>query len=397
MEIIRIDKFLFNLLVIIIPLYWAGGYLYAQGTFVHQIIVLSWYAVCVYYILYSFSTKMTKTGHLIIAFLLLNIFYWLISSRTRFVISSNVDTWGSLKFIFMAFMSYYPFYVLSKKRIVTDGKLTIFYLLLFVSLIFQYFYIADTLMEAQGSDATTNNIAYYFVMIFPLTFVFYEKKLLMITAYVATLFLVLFGAKRGAIVCFAVESFLFYHYFAKALPSKYKKITIAFLVVGFAYLFTYLYEAIQEDYFLMRRWEQTVEGNSSGRDQIYSSIWNYSIDSNLFNLLFGHGFMISPEIPGNLEKNYAHQDWLELFVGMGVMGVILYCCLIYSVFIYYHRNKKFLSVPEHFAYLCIIAIWIIKPFFSMLYYDPATFALTSTLGVLHGRIYNKRFEISNKL
>lgn len=390
------DKIFLNLLMIIIPLYWAGGYLYEQGTFVHQVIVLSWYAVCIYY-LYSFSTKMTKTGQLILVFLLLNTFYWLISSKTRFVIDGDTSTLGSLKFIFMAFMSYYPFYVLTKKKITTDGKLTIFYLLLFVSLVFQYFYIADRIMEAQGSDATTNNIAYYFVMIFPLTFVFYEKKLLMITAYVATLFLVVFGAKRGAIVCFAVESFLFYHYFAKALPSKYKKITIFCLVFGFACLFAYLYEAIQEDYFLMRRWEQTVEGNSSGRDRIYSTIWNYSIDSNLFNLLFGHGFMISPEIPGNWEKNYAHQDWLELLVGMGLMGVVLYCCLIYTVFIYYYNNKHLLSVPERFAYLCIIAIWVIKPFFSMLYYDPATFALTSTLGVLHGRIYNKRFEINNKL
>lgn len=387
---VNIHSILFFILIIVIPLYWAGGYLYKQGTFVHQTIVSLWYAISIYYLLYAFSAKVSITGKLIVVFLLLNIFYWIISSKTRYAHYTYENTLGLLKFILMAFISYYPFYVLSKKRIVTDGKLTIFYLLLFVSLVFQYFYIADTVMAAQGSDATTNNIAYYFVMIFPLTFVFYEKKLLMITAYVATLFLVLFGAKRGAIVCFAVESFLFYHYFAKALPSKYKKIIILCLVFGFACLFTYLYEAIQEDYFLMRRWEQTVEGNLSGRDRIYSSIWNYSINSNLFNLLFGHGFMISPEIPGNWENNYAHQDWLELFVGMGVMGVILYGCLIYSVFIYYHRNKKLLSVPERFAYLCIIAVWVIKPFFSMLYYDPATFALTSTLGVLHGRMYNKK-------
>ena len=81
------DKFFLNLLMIIIPLYWAGGYLYEQETFVHQVIVLSWYVVCLYYMMYSFSTRrVSNTGKLILVFLLLNTFYWLISSKTRFVI-----------------------------------------------------------------------------------------------------------------------------------------------------------------------------------------------------------------------------------------------------------------------------------------------------------------------
>lgn len=383
------DKFFLILLIIIIPLYWAGGYLYEQGTFVHQLIMVSWFSVCLYYILFSFSTSVSKTGAWIFAFLLLNTFYWLISDKYR-IGHERIETLGTLKFIYTAFLSYYPFYVLSKKKITTDAKLTVLYILLFVSLLFQYFYLADTIMEEQGSDATTNNISYYFVMLFPLTFVFCKKTLLVIAAYVATVFLVIFGAKRGAIICFVVESFLFYYYYARALSSKYKIIKIAFFVAGLAYLFTYLYKVVQDDYFLMTRWQQTMDGNLSSRDIIYSSIWNYTLKSDFFSLLFGHGFMISPEIPGNSARNFAHQDWLELFVGMGIVGVVFYLCLVMTVILYYVRNRHLLSDFEKFAYLCIIAIWIIKPFFSMLYYDPATFALTSTLGVLHGRIYNKK-------
>ena len=77
---------------------------------------------------------------------------------------------------------------------------------------------------------------------------------------------------------------------------------------------------ITNDY-MMHRLEQTLEGNSSGRDVIYTTAWHAWFDcNNLGHYLFGFGYLgtiCHPLMHGYM----AHNDWLEILVDYGLVGV----------------------------------------------------------------------------
>ena len=86
---------------------------------------------------------------------------------------------------------------------------------------------------------------------------------------------------------------------------------------------------LMSEEFMIKRMASILEGNTSGRDVIYGTIFTkwYS-STNIWNLLFGFGFAGSLEITGG---SYAHNDWLELLSNFGLTGIIAYlssvlCC-----------------------------------------------------------------------
>lgn len=387
------DKNITYVLLLIIPLYWAGGYLYEQGTITHQVIIGLWYLISTYYLLFFIRSKgKSSTGIFLISFILMNLLYWKISPHQRYVIDHKEDTIAILKFIIQPLIIYFPFYILSKKNIITNKMITLMFCFTFVMCYFLYEYTAESIMEMQGSTATTNNIGYQFVTLFPLIFVFFEKRILVAIVYVLSLLLIVFSAKRGAIICFIIETIIFLLLYRKTISPRYRKISVLFIGTTFIALLYYVILLAEDNWFLVRRFEQFQEGNTSGRDEIYSSVLRFWLNSDIFNMIFGNGFFISPEVPGNIEKNYAHQDWLELLAGQGIIGIIVYIFFYISIYKFYFVKKGIMTIAEKFGYLCVLAVWTIKPFFSMTYYDVAAYALVLTLGLIQGRVDRRLLE-----
>ena len=90
---------------------------------------------------------------------------------------------------------------------------------------------------------------------------------------------------------------------------------------------------------MQKRLESTLEGNSSGRDKIYSAIlyaW-YESDS-IWNYLFGLGYRSTLTIT-NMS---AHNDWLELLSSFGLCGIFVYILFFVGLFkIALNRNYTF--------------------------------------------------------
>ena len=80
-------------------------------------------------------------------------------------------------------------------------------------------------------------------------------------------------------------------------------------------------QIIENDPYLSSRLEDTLEGNSSSRDLIYNKlINNMKNETSLVNLLFGYGADGTRKIAGRL----AHNDWLEIYTDMGLVGFLIY-------------------------------------------------------------------------
>ena len=107
------------------------------------------------------------------------------------------------------------------------------------------------------------------------------------------------------------------------------------------------------------RVEQTMQGYTSQRDQLYKTFYNYFIsEHNLFRFLFGNGANATLKI-GN---NFAHNDWLELAINNGIVGVALYGWYFIALYKDYKCQNK-----AHLQYSNVILMALIIMFASSMF------------------------------
>ncbi len=104
--------------------------------------------------------------------------------------------------------------------------------------------------------------------------------------------------------------------------------------------------------YMMERIEDTLAGNSSSRDGLYSFFWKYFTEDSCFiHYLLGRG------ANGTLDiyYNYAHNDWLEIAVNQGLLGIFVYAFYWFGFLKTWKRAKismRRLSSPYNLDILC---------------------------------------------
>ena len=122
------------------------------------------------------------------------------------------------------------------------------------------------------------------------------------------------------------------------------------------------------DHFV-KRINETMEGNSSARNMIYGKIWNEIVtDTSLLHLLFGRGANSSIIVA----TNYAHNDWLELMINNGLLGVSLGAFFYISLYKTAHRYRRVFGRTYYTAFLMMILVIFLPTFFSMIIYQLST-------------------------
>ena len=142
--------------------------------------------------------------------------------------------------------------------------------------------------------------------------------------------------------------------------------------------------------FFKDRFEKTLEGYSSNRDILYDILWNHFIyDTNALQFFFGSGANATLEVMGQ----YAHNDWLEIAINQGLMGVMVF--FVYWVAAY----KDWKRAPKNEAYTIAMGLiflaYFLKTFFSMSYGDMQYYA-TMALGYCLAKVSEHRVLKSKK-
>ena len=87
----------------------------------------------------------------------------------------------------------------------------------------------------------------------------------------------------------------------------------------------------------MNRLTATLQGDDSGRGEIYNGIWHsFHNDSNFVEVLFGQG----ADATIKLFSIHAHNDWLEILINQGVLGVLIYFIYYLSFFTQFKTAKS---------------------------------------------------------
>lgn len=315
-------------------------------------------------------SSLSKVEKIIIAFWTLNLIYFFVSYF--WFVSPSTTLIGNIS---VSLLSIPLFMTLGREGVMTSR----FYLIATIALVLSSLIYYKT-MEAQslakligGNEDITNNGSVAFLCILPIIFVI-KNRYLSYGVLLISVYFLLDAAKRGNIICAipVLLLFIIYYFRNKQIRVSEKAIFITF----FLFTVSWGYKQFEKNEFLQMRMEQTMEGNSSGRDILYGNAWKvYSESQSMKNLILGYGFQAT--YYNEQIGNYAHNDWLELLVDNGIIGALLYLSIFIQLFKIIRSEE---DIQKRFLLISIVSIWFLKSTFSMSFTGDTTFILYLLFG-----------------
>jgi len=367
------------------------------GTIYSRVIILFLSAVSIYCMVYALMhhkvNPYLKALAVFIALLTVYGLVLIVSSQTLYRVSIAVSDYTYLLSLYNSLLPIFPFYVFTRQGQLTRSSLrwwTIFFL---VAVLMQYqanqqAALLRAMEIGSSREEFTNNVGYEFLAIIPLLAFFSDKKIIQYAGLAYVMVFLLLAMKRGAILIGAICIVYFLWSSMRGTKGNRKfyvlALSVAIIIAGYFVVQNLLENS---DYFLYR-WEVTQEGGTSGRDELFSTFFNHFInESNPFVFLFGNGAW------GTLKlfQQVAHNDWLELAINQGLLGVVVYFVYL-TKFYKVIRTARF-SNEIHLAITLLFIINSLRSFFSMSYGDMSIYA-TSCLGYCLGMIAENKAKAS---
>lgn len=302
----------------------------------------------------------------------------------------SMASYNYIKSIYLSILPIYAFYYFSLKGYLTAERLRWWAVVFCISCVLSYYnymqQAMDRLLE-RGSSAEeiTNNAGYLFLSLIPIWVVYRRKPLLQYAGLAFCMAFILMGMKRGAIaIGGVVVLYLIWQIIKNARGNQRFIVIILTAVLAVVGVYFVIDLMTSSDYFLQRL-EATKEGNSSGRDSLYSFFWTYFTEkADAIQYLFGRG------ANGTLEiyYNYAHNDWLEIAVNQGLLGIIVYAVYWKQ---FYSTWRQSTNIEAKTILALVGIIYFAKTIFSMSYAD-MTYVCTSVLGYALATYKKPNFE-----
>lgn len=297
--------------------------------------------ISVYYFFYCYSHyHLPKLFHITTLLLLFFVAYGLVSVLSGDVIyiqatGQRIRPGSYLIGPLRSFLPFYAFYAFYKRGLISQSTILIWgglFLLLFIFL----FYNSNYQYDGYGVGEFVNNNVYHFTILLPLIF-FINKPAFQWAALIFLAVMVFLGMKRGAMLV-AFLFFLYYAYLTIKSSSITKRLVfIVVLAITIGLGVKYIFNFYESSSILQKRVETTLAGDSSGRNVLYQQVWQtWTTQSSMIQILFGHGASGSLKI----SSNYVHNDWLEVLIDLGLVGVTIFFLFWVYLIKEWRRSKK---------------------------------------------------------
>lgn len=335
----RGDKLICNLLLLLLIVYYAQSVIFSGQEAIGQLLLGVLFIFSVYYLfkLLFLRNKFTGFMKIWLLFILMYIVY--------FLFYDDLTQYGILKMVFLNFLPFFPFYYFAEKEILTRKSLIAFFVILLPILVIMFNQSINELRLEKMKEEVVDNTVYLFIGLLPFTFLFKNKLITFLSLMIIWYFMVQ-SAKRAAIICgvVAMGLFIFQYVYASEGRSKIKRYAISvLLLVGVGY---FGYDLYEQNQFLMERISLMLQGQSSGRDLLIETLTSFWFESNkLIPYLFGYGYNSS----ALHSVHVSHNDWVDMLVSFGVLGVVVYFTLFRSMFLQlfeknWSREKKVILI-----------------------------------------------------
>lgn len=373
-------------------IYFLQGSLYPVGGLLSQSILMLQLSVSIYYAFYAngyykLPIYYKALNKLILMFSIYGIFMFVFhGSKIYSPSGQSIPTKNYLQTIYSSLLSLYPCYVFAKKGLLTPKRLQVWSFVFFAVATASFFReererLARLLSEGIDASETTNNSGYIFVSLIPLLVLFKNKPLIQYAGIAYCMYFILIGMKRGAILVGALCLILFLYQSFKNASGKKKMWTFVLILLLLFIGNKAVSFFVQNSSYMQGRIEQTMEGNTSGRDETYTHLLNhFSNDSNPLTIMFGNGAEGAFHSVGYI----AHNDWLEILLGQGLVGIFIYLLYWHSFFRSW-REEQDGNIKVIIGLLLLICLT--KTFFSMSYQTMSIYT-NSLLALCLSKKYN---------
>lgn len=362
-------------------LYYLQGILYPSGGVLSQLLLLCLLLLSLYiFIKENIKGRLPlfmKSVNALFGMFALYGLCLILGGKELFINHEIVANFTYLKAICISLLPMFVFYHYTKTGRLTEKRLMVYSLLCVVVACLSFWdnyntMLQKALLRSSSQTEFTNNAGYGFVVILPLLYVWRRHVFVQYLMLFVLSCFVFMAMKRGAILILCVCIVVFLFKYLKSLKGK-KRLGAIFLLIGLCgigmyYLFSF-YE--NSDYF-QQRVMATLEGESSGRDDLYFNLFNAWTNFDFLSLVFGNGANATIDVTGN----YAHNDWLELLINQGLLGVVLYGIYFICLYVEIRKAKeKGIKLPL----LLIFLILFMASLFSMSY-NSISYCLSLSLG-----------------
>ena len=275
-------------------------------------------------------------------------------------VSHELNNYAYLQLIYRSVLPIYAFYYYTLKRQITSNNLFVFFLIILICYILMFYQSFWGHTNVSGKENYVNNMGFLFVPLIPMLYILRIRDIWKYL-FAAVIFLfILMSMKRGAILTGGVMLLFFIVRHLKVTSPKQIIYIISLTVVVLYFIYTQVMDLYLNNTFFYDRLMLTLEGYSSGRDELYGFFLNYYLDRTSWTeFLFGHGAYGTVALYGNA----AHNDWLEFAINQGLIGVMLY--LIYWI-VFIWEWKEYKGIKENRQALGdIIVAYFLIALFSM--------------------------------
>ena len=354
-------------------IYNTQGVLFSKGTLFTQLLLIFLLLVSLYYCFvanfrYKLPVYFWGLNLLLSLFFVYGV-YLMIGGYNPMDYITHVDSFSYLKTIMISILPIYVFYVFSKEGLLTKKSLCI-WLFIFLSLTtINYFksqqeMLMLALLNHSRTESFTNNYGYGFLALIPACVFLYKKPLIQYLVIGYIMVFMLMAMKRGALVIGIVCLIWFLWKNIKEVHSRMRFLFIAFAVFLCFVGYQFAQKQMEESLYFQKRVEDTLEGNSSGRDVLYEELANYYWnEATPLQFLFGSGANATLKV----SRYYAHNDWLEIAVNQGLLGLLIYLLywLIFTKVVFSRTYEPHIKLALQLFFI----IYFMKTFFSMSYAD----------------------------
>lgn len=344
-------------------LYYTQGFIIPYSSGASQLLFLI-YLLYGCFCMYKVHTKrIDKLTSAIDIFLIIQVLWSVFTPYKVISMEPNDITYiANIKMVLSSLFSYYISIYYVRKGLLNTRLFTIFFIIYIFLTIPKFIYNEIQTLESywlRGStrENITNNIGYLFLTSFCILPLLTKRKILTFAILITDIIFILYSSKRGAILILGV---LLLMYLPRILKdSKKTRFLVLVAIIALSYV---VVDYINTNAYLIERFIELKDGNSSGRDSLFEDIWKYCTGPNasFSSLLFGNGINSTIIIAGNL----AHNDWLELFCCCGLIGVFAYANLFINII---RSHKVLLDSPFKESEKYAIVIFFIKSLFSQAY------------------------------
>lgn len=311
------------------------GSLYASGSILSRLLLLVIIFISLYYFIYAnlhfkLPTPLNILSLLIVIWTIYGIVPLLFGTGNT---SIQVNTFDYIKKIYVSLLPIYTFFVFFKKGWLTENMVKRWFIIFIFVAIADFYETRQNFLQEfadKGSyrEEVTNNAGYIVLSLLPLLPLFSRRPLLQYVFLFVIMLYVLMGFKRGAIlagtVCtiwLLIRSFRLDSQIMGRREKRNRILRLFSLVLLFVGAVIAVHYFLSTSDYFNARIEETLEGDSSGRDELYSFFFNYFInEDSIFTFLFGNGAY------GTLHifVNGAHNDWLQIAIDNGLVCLILF-------------------------------------------------------------------------